>query len=238
LDTTRWASVFLIGVATLGVTILVQQTGTAARVRGEPPTSAHSLPAVEIVETAGGLHQTLVRSGRHGQVVVYLSRFLHFVPVEGAVPERLNGFPIPSIDLVEVSSERVDPKNVLWVIVQAGVAREIIHVLPRQEYERRRSGITAGSPGIDLRPDSIVTHELGSRRTVQAKLPAPDEPVILGIDAAYLDGAETGETLESLRASGLRADLVVLNHSLDNPDVSDLGRDRLRDLAAAFEAAR
>jgi hypothetical protein len=237
-DTGRWLAVLLIGLVAAGAAALVQRTGSSARVYGEAVWPLNEpIQAFEVVETATGLHDVLVRSGRRGRVVVYLSRYLHFVPVEGAVPNGLNRFPIPPIDLVDEYAVRVDPKNVLWVVLQEGIAREVVHVLPRQEYESRRSGITAGSPGIALRPAAIVTHEVGSRRTVQSELPALGEPVILGIDAAYLDGADVFSTIDLLRASGLGVDLVVLNLSLDNPDVSDLGRNRLRDLAAALEDA-
>jgi hypothetical protein len=230
-----WIVVGAIGLTAFGAASLVQRTGTNARVSGDPWPMDQPLPEVVTVETARGMHNALLGSGRRGRVMVYLSRFLHFVPIEGAVPDGLNSFPIPSIDLVDAFSARVDAKNLLWVMLQDGIAREVVHLLPPLEYERRRDEISSPSPGIDLRPYAIVTHELGSRRTVLADMPLFGEPVILGIDAAYLDGADVSVTVDLLRAPALHVDLVVLNYSLDNPDVSDLARNRLRDLAAALE---
>jgi hypothetical protein len=180
----------------------------------------------------------LAGSGLRGRVLIYLSRYLHFVPVEGAVPDGLSSFPIPRIDLVEVHAEDANPRNLLWVVLQGGIAREIVHLLPEGEYKRRRGEISTPSPGIDLQPTAIVTSELGSRRTILADLPILTETVILGIDAAYLDEADVDSTLTRLRRSEMRTDFVVLNLALDNPDVSDVGRVRLVELAEVLEGAR
>lgn len=238
-DAGRWLTVVLIGMAAMVVVALVQRTGSSARVYGESAwTIEESPPTIEVVETASGLYESLVRSGRRGRVMIYLSRYLHFVPVDQAVPNELNRFPIPPIDLPGTFADNLDPMNMLWVVLQSGIAREVVHVLPPQEYERRRREIGKSTPGIELRTESIITNELGSRRTVRAEVPPLDEPVILGIDAAYLDDAKIGWTLDQLRASGLRTDFVVLNRSVDNPDVGDDGRDRLGELAAALQDTR
>lgn len=233
-DLARWIAVAAIVLAAFAAATLTQRTGTAARVFGEPWLMDQPRPEVMTVETARGLHDALLGSGRRGRIVIYLSRFLHFVPIEGAVPDRLNSFPVPSIDLVDAYSGSVDARNFLWVVLQNGIAREVVHLLPEPEYRRRRQEITEPTPGIDLRPTAIVAHELGSRRIVSSELPRLNETVIVGIDAAYLDTEDVPSTLDRLRSSGVRTDLVVLNLAVDNPDVSDLGRQRLIELSVAL----
>jgi hypothetical protein len=239
LDVALWASALLIGVVAFGAAALVQHAGESARVYGEVQWSTDQpIRSLRLVETSRGAHAALARSGLRGRVLISLSRYLHFVPVEGAVADGLNSFPIPSIDLVEVHAKQVNPRNLLWVVLQEGIAREIVHLLPEAEYQRRRGEIGRPSPGIDLLPTEIVTHELGSRRTILADPPVLTEPVILCIDAAYLDEADIGSTLDRLRPSQLETDFVVLNLALDNPDVSDVGRIRLVELAEVLEDGR
>jgi hypothetical protein len=222
-----------------GAAALVQHVGESARVYGEVRWSINQpIRSLHIAETSAEVHAALAESGLRGRVLVSLSRYLHFVPVDRAVSEGLISFPIPPIDLVEVHAERVNPRNLLWVVLQGGIAREIVHLLPKEAYQRRRREIGAPSPGIDLRPAAIVTHELGSRRTILADPPVLTEPVILCIDAAYLDETEVASALDRLRRSQLETDFVVLNLALDNPDVSDVGRIRLVELAEVLEDGR
>jgi hypothetical protein len=220
IDVAFWASALLSGVVAFGAAALVQHVGESARVYGAAQSTIDEpVRSLEVVETARGVHASLAGSGLRGRVLIYLSRYLHFVPVEGAVPDGLSSFPIPRIDLVEVHAEDANPRNLLWVVLQGGIAREIVHLLPEGEYKRRRGEISTPSPGIDLQP--TVT-----------------ETVILGIDAAYLDEADVDSTLTRLRRSEMRTDFVVLNLALDNPDVSDVGRVRLVELAEVLEGAR
>jgi hypothetical protein len=239
IDVAFWASALLSGVVAFGAAALVQHVGESARVYGAAQSTIDEpVRSLEVVETARGVHASLAGSGLRGRVLIYLSRYLHFVPVEGAVPDGLSSFPIPRIDLVEVHAEDANPRNLLWVVLQGGIAREIVHLLPEGEYKRRRGEISTPSPGIDLQPTAIVTSELGSRRTILADLPILTETVILGIDAAYFDEADVDSTLTRLRRSEMRTDFVVLNLALDNPDVSDVGRVRLVELAEVLEGAR
>lgn len=232
LDVALWASALLIGVVTLGVAAVVQNAGESARVYGKVQSPIdQAIRSFHLVETSHEVHAALATSGYRGRVLVSFSRYLHFVPVEGAVPDGLNSFPIPSIDLVKVHATQVNPRNLLWVTLQGGIAREIIHLLPDREYEKRRTEIGGPSPGIDIQRTAIVTHELGSRRTILADPPVFTEPVILCIDAAYLDEVDVDPTMDRLRTSQVETDFVVLNLALDNPDVSDVGRIRLAELA-------
>jgi hypothetical protein len=227
-----WLVSALATVAFAGSLMLAQHVGSRARVfagssraLSEPPIS------IEMVETSADLYEALRRSGVRGRVLVSLSSFLHFMPVGNVIPEGIVSFPVSTFDLVEAFEGRVDHQTVLWVVHQSGVVREVVHVLPQEDYQRRRRELGAGTAGVVLRADAIFTHELGSRRTLRIAALPLSEPVILSIDASYLEGVGVGEALDLLRGSGLRTDRVVANLALDNRDVSDLARQRLASLA-------
>lgn len=234
-EISRWLVAALATIAFAGGLVLAQRTGSGARVyAGSPRTLTESPIPVRAVDTSTELHQALLASSLRGRVLVSLSSFLHFVPVEGVIPQGLVSFPVPTFDLVENFGREVDHENVLWLALQGGVAREIVHVLPRDDYERRRSELGAGVADVILSSEAITTHELGSRRTLRFEVPRLREPVIIAIDASYMDEVDVSQALESLRGSGLKTDYVVTNLARDNPDVSDLGRRRLAVVADAL----
>jgi hypothetical protein len=231
----RWLVAALATFSFVGGLMFAQRVGSNARAYAGEPRQLNEPPiTIEVVETSAELHDALLASGMRGRVLLALSSFLHFVPVGGVIPQGLVRFPVPAFNLVEAFGSEVNHTNVLWVVLQAGVAREVVHVLPREDYQRRRGELNAGPVGVVLAPDAIITHELGSRRTLRVAPPPLAEPVLLIIDASYLDLVGVGEALELLRGSGLRTDLMVANLARDNPDVSDLGRKRLHSLADAL----
>jgi hypothetical protein len=238
-DIVRWALAILIGLGCAASLALLQGRGTGSRVFDDRIRLASEPPAqLTVVDTSAGFREALLNSGRRGRVLVYLSRFLHFVPVSGAIPDESIDFPIAPIDLLAEVGRRVDHGSLLWVSLHDGVAREVVHVLPPGDYRRHRQVVSSGAPGVSLGSDSVVTHELGSRRTLRSTLPRMDEAVILGIDAAYFDTAEVSDVLDLLGESELMADLVVVNLSHDNPDVTDVGRERASRLAVELSGGQ
>jgi hypothetical protein len=198
-------SVAIIVVAIVSVLSLHSVGRSSRRLAGEPHMVDARPGAPMLVETSEELYDLWSDSGAHGRIVVHLSRFLHFVSAHpGVIPAGLESFPVSTFDLVTGYEERLDHRSLLWVTLQSGIAREIVHVLPPADYADRRRTVGAG--------------------------------VLLAIDASYLDEVDTSELLTLLQGSGLRADLVALSLSLDNPDVGEVGRERLRQLAATLEA--
>lgn len=230
-------SVAIIVVAIVSVLSLHSVGRSSRRLAGEPHMVDARPGAPMLVETSEELYDLWSDSGAHGRIVVHLSRFLHFVSAHpGVIPAGLESFPVSTFDLVTGYEERLDHRSLLWVTLQSGIAREIVHVLPPADYADRRRTVGAGEPGIRVLETAILTHENGARRLLVDRLPEIDEPVLLAIDASYLDEVDTSELLTLLQGSGLRADLVALSLSLDNPDVGEVGRERLRQLAATLEA--
>lgn len=194
---------------------------------------------VVIVRTSADLLAELEASGVRGATLVYLSRFLHFVPVARAVPADALRIPVETFDLGEAHVSRVDPKNVLWLALESGVAREVVHVLPAEDYFQKRQALSAGGADIWFEHDRVVTHSTGSRRTIADSVPLDrlDGPFMVAVDASYLDGESPGDVDTVLATVDLESVPIILNRAEDNPDVSDFGRRRLDLLALQRERA-
>jgi hypothetical protein len=186
-----------------------------------------------VVSDSRQLLEALEATGARGSTLVSLSRFLHFVPVEGVVPKEAATFPIETFDLNVAHRARVSPRNVLWLALEQGIARQVMHVLPPQDYRERRRLLSNNEPGIWLKPEYIISHELGSRRVFSDRpvVDRSDGPFIVAIDASYLDGETPPDPISVLSASGLDPSGVLLNRAEDNPDVSEVGRGRLDNLS-------
>ena len=217
-------------VATLVTVAAVGQVGRASR--AEPPAEARPLT---VTRTSGELLEALRATGARGAVLVSMSRFLHFVPVEGAVPREAAVFPVRTFDLHRAHAAQVSARNVLWLALESGVVREVFHLLPPDEYQLRRASLERNEPGIWVRHDRIVTHENGSRRTISDHLPTgkPPSPALLVVDASYLEGNHPAESDAELWGETV-FDRVILSRSEDNPDVSDEARRGLDALAQRF----
>lgn len=166
--------------------------------------------------------------GVRGRVVVHLGRYLHFV--EPAQAEPLN---IP--DIVKSHSRFDDAgtsyRDFLWAAMQTNIAREIITVIPREDF-KKRFGL---KDDLSAQRD-VTTHEYGSPRVFSVRLPSGSEPVLLNIDASFFASRTPAELLDDLMKSPLRADLVTVCLAEDNPDVTDLERQKARDFIARLSA--
>jgi hypothetical protein len=187
-----------------------------------------------VARTSGELLAALETSGARGATLISLSRFLHFVPVEGAVPREATDFPVRAFDLHEAHAAHVDPRNVLWLALEGGVAREVQHILPVADYRERRESLAGDEPGIWLERYRIVTHETGSRRTIADRVLGESlgGPVVVLIDASFLDGELPPDPAAVLSAGGLDLGSAVFSRAEDNGDVSDVGRRRLDTLVS------
>ena len=81
-------------VALVSLQILGRRSRTLSDAPSEP-----ALATPTVVETSAELLDTLDARHAHGRTLVYLSRFLHFVPIDAAVPEGITGFPLAVSDL-------------------------------------------------------------------------------------------------------------------------------------------
>jgi len=191
------------------------------------------------VSNSRELYTLLSGSGAHGARLVYMSAHLHFVPEDAAPESAVAGsfVPIPGYSLLAAYERGLDHTNFLWLLMQAGVARRVEHVLPPGEYASRMRD-AEGSAGLWVRGGHAITHEYGSARVLSpAPMPSDNaDVVLLGMDASYMAHAGAEDVLGMIASSGMSPALVVLNMALDNPDVTESGRETLRALFPEIES--
>lgn len=116
----------------------------------------------------------------------------------------------------------------MWVSGQANILREIFYYQPPVSFNRRLEAVDDRDPDlISKSADAIVLHDWGSRRTITDRVPMTTEPVLLNIDASVFEELRPEQLLSALRSSSLTSDLITLNVSRDNPDITDAARKSL-----------
>jgi len=222
---------FLILGACAASLFAVRGAGSAARVQGASFDLARDRFPVHLVEKTSDVAALWKEQGVRGRVVLHLGKFLHFMksgaPTGGPRRAMLitEGTSIADIlagDPTHFNQDRPDYKNFLWIAYQTDVAREIYNVVPAADF-MQRFGVSAASAGSK----DVDAQVFGFPRTVTTRLPALAEPVLLNIDASYFGSADPAGLLDALLKSGLRADLVTVCLAQDNPDVTDLDRQKL-----------
>ena len=199
--------------------------------------SAPGVP-VAVVADAAELYAAYRSRKVHGRILVHLGRYLHFVEIgDNDTYRGFFQFPIPAFSALRSYEEHISYRNVLWVGMQANLFREIISIVPPQVFQEKAGSIgPQDSNVVEVRHDAIVAHEWGSRRSIVPRLERiPDEPVILNIDASLFTGPGVPEQVVDIMRSGLIVDLVTLNESRDNPEVTEENRRQLRRFAATLK---
>ncbi len=169
------------------------------------------------------------QKGFKGRVVVALSRRLNFVNngMENLIPPM--SFPLKVFNLSKAIEGRLKSDNFLFVAMETGIAREIISVVPEKIYPEKREA-AKGIEGVSVKEGRIKVPNLGSPReiTVMPFFKATKEPALLYISASFFSDYEPGELLGLLKKAGIKTDLVILCRSLDDNDVTDKDREKLR----------
>ena len=210
---------------------MLQHAGTAARREGKPFTLARERFPVYVVQKTGDVVSLWNEKQVHGRIVVHLGRFLHFMKSDsssGGVqgPMQINrGTKYADIlagDPSHYNNDRPDRLNFLWLAMQTNIARGIYNVIPPADFMKRFGLTDAAAAQKD-----IVAHEFGSPRVITTRLPSISEPVLLNIDASFFACTDPVQFLGALLKSGLKADIVTVCMAEDNPDVTDLDRQKL-----------
>jgi hypothetical protein len=214
--------------------VLLHLEGTGKRRYLAPGALSGGPVPVAVAGDSRELFSLWKASGIWGRVLVHAGRYLHFVePETEGLYKGLERFPIRTADIGEFYEAGVGNEGFIAVAMQVGVVREVYYVLSRSDYGERRDAV-AGLAGVSVRPDRIVMDHWGSPRTLTPWLPAIAEPVVLNVDASYFAEGDGQGLLESIRRSGLRADVVTVNLARDNPEVDDAQREAAMAFASAL----
>jgi len=220
----------------LTTALALNTAGKHARTYAAPqPVSARGIP-VHILKNERELYGLYKSLGIRGRIMVHLGRYLHFVDIEpDALLAKTDRFPIQLFNMLDRYEGLLSDRNVLWTAMQANLLREIDYVLPAPMFEERKRSLAASRTDVlSISHNRIVAHDWGSRRTLSPVLPDLTEPVLLNIDASYLEEADEQAVYAMLAASQLKADVLTVTLSEDNPEISAVARQRLIKLADLF----
>lgn len=200
--------------------------------RGRAPAVGDGTRVV-MVSSPEDVYRCWYATGERGRVVVSLSRWLNFVDIdEGPLLPKGNPVPLRVTNLAAGVRKQLSPENFLCLAVKTGIAREIIHLVPDEEYPARVAAVGVVE-GALLQGDTISVPYIGTPRriTTLKKFRREGEPVLLYLNASYFRHYAPETVMEQLRLSAVRFDGAVLCLSDGDPAVSPEERDRLRRFA-------
>lgn len=228
--TTAIAFIIMLFIASL---YLLDQLGKSSRIYGTSYQLFEKGVPVHIMNKAVDVYSLWKEKGYRGRVVIHLGKYLHFVSmsrkeIDALMQRRLT----MDFDIVNEYEKEVSYKNFLWLALEGNIARNVYNVLTPDVFaEKFRPGgkeNVSGERGNKI----ILTNQFGSKRVISDHIPYIDEPVLLNIDASYFDSKEAEDIVGKLKKAGIKIDMITLCLSEENPEVSDMNRNHLKDLGA------
>lgn len=214
--------------------IVVNDYGTGSRIYRNDSSAEAGDRGTYIVDRPEDAYAVWRKLGVKGRTIVSLSRRFYFIAPDSGMPQppALRG--VNESDFDTGTENGLKTGNFLYLAVSNGIARRLIHIVPDAffadtlEYARDLTGAVIDKRGIH------VPH-LGAPRLI-ASLPlfdAPDERVLLYIDATFLQNNKPEDIAAQLRIRGLRTDCVVLCRALDEDEVTSgqrIGLEKIKGL--------
>jgi hypothetical protein len=219
------ASIFLLFLVVL---FSLDALGRKSRVMGAGGLPSDRGVRKAVVDFPDEAYSLWKAEGFRGRVVLSFGKRLNFVlPEEGSLMPPMP-FPMKPFNLSDYIEGTLKPENFLFVSMEKGIAREIIHIVPDKVfYEKALYARRQESAAVE--GQKIEFPHLGSPRTITTvgSFRPPVEPVLLYVNASYFEDSEPEELLGLLLKAGLKTDYVVLSRSLDDGDVEDEEREKL-----------
>lgn len=178
------------------------------------------------------------KNGVEGRILIQMGKYLHFVGIENSSLINLvqAEASLKNIDITSEYEKSLSYRNFLWLAMESNIARQIYNVLSPDAFkEKLKAHMEKTNDGGD---GEITINYMGSKRVISSRIPNIDEPVILNIDASFFDFSNIAGFVNNLKTSSLRVDIVTFCLSKDNPDITDLERERLLEAARVFSAEK
>jgi len=208
----------------LCVLVLLETAGGRRRVF--TPGTDSGVIEVRLVRTSEELYRYWKSLGLQGRVVVHAGRYLHYV-ADTELPmgyRATAAYPVVLQPLQAERDKRVNYGNFLWSAVQANMARALYMVMTPEDFKARFSSAT-DYPEL-AREGTVHDHDYGAPRVILDTIPLLRERVVLNMDASYFSAGSGEALLQSILQGRLRADVITLSLSEDNPDVQEQERSR------------
>lgn len=203
----------------LCVLLLMETAG--ARGRKFHPVMDSGVIEIRVIRTNVELYNYWKSLGLNGRIVLHAGRYLHYV----ADDETAMGYKAtPTYPVIiqptKVELEkRVNYTNVLWVAVQTNIARALYMLMTTDDFNARFSS-EADFPE-HRKGGAFKDHDFGAPRVILDTIPPVKEQVVLNMDASYFSGVFGENLLNKIQEGALRADVITLCLSEDNPDVRE-----------------
>ncbi len=199
---------------------------------------------VSLFSTSHGVYNFYKTRGVHGRILVNFGRFMNFVEIEFVnigdddAFKDMNNFPVKRYNIMERYEKYLTNRNFLWLAMQGDIVREINYVLPDEVFKEKMRVEVHDHDVFAITHDRIIAHEWGSKRILSNHIPDIIEPVVLNIDASFFSNTDAAHLAQEIKKSALKADIVTLNLSEDNPDVTESEREELRKFAEMLKRER
>ena len=197
--------------------------------------SGDALPVI-VVNRSTELYHLWKSKGYAGRKIVHIGNYLHFVPTNiSEINSKVGQEELSGTDIRKAYEAKLSYKNFLLIAMQSGIARSVFNILPRERFIEKYGRGAKIDPKFAPVDDEVSFHYFGSERVVSSRLPEIEEAVLLNIDASFFkNNSEVLEFSKLLKRAGLSIDLITLCMAEDNPEVSEIARDRLRQLKGFF----
>lgn len=210
---------------------VLHREGKASRVFERVYSLSEATIPAYMLNRSSDLYSLWKKKGLRGRILLHLGRFFHFVSPENPLPlEGISDFKEARERARRGDEANVNVRNFLRVAVEQEIAREVYHLLPRSSFgqllERARAE--------ERDDEGIITSYYGLKRVITDRIPHLHEPVLLNIDASFFESSDVAAIAAELKESGLKVDLLTLCLSEDNPGVSTVERERLREFSMVF----
>ncbi len=186
------------------------------------------------VDTPSEAYRVMKGRGIRGETLVIMSKRLYFKgrPYKAFVPEGM-GYPLRLFRLSDEVERSLTDKNFAWVSLEKRQARKIVHVLPREEFDKK-----IGGRGPAASRGRVDIPFFGAFRTiVSADSAYAMEPPVLFIDASFFERMGSDEAFRAIMREP--RPFMVISCALEGDDsVADAQRDELREFVLMMEEGR
>ena len=219
---------FLILFFCLSSVYFFNHIGISSRVYGKAyDVDADEVP-VYVLKSPNEAYFIWKKMGLRGRTIVNMSKYLHFIEADKIdfTPQS----PVEKWDIAKAYEGRLDYKNFLWLAMYRNIAREIYHILPYDSYQGKRAIAIKTDKRAVILKNSVELNSYGLKRVLTSIFPSIKEPVLLNIDASYLENCEADEFVRNLKKSGLKVDLITFSLSKENPEVKEASRAKVSEI--------
>lgn len=220
---------FLILFFCLGSVYFLNHVGISSRVYGKAYDIGAGGVPVYVVKSSREAYFIWKKMGLKGRTVVNMSKYLHFVET-GKIDFTLKML-LENGGIAELYERHLDYRNFLWLAMYGNIAREIYHILPYDSYQDKRAIAAKTDERAVILKNSVELNSYGLKRVLTSILPSLGEPVLLNIDASYLESYESNEFVRILKKSGLKVDLITFSLSKENPEIREASRAKVSEIA-------